>query len=100
MDIYRKLPLDLQEHVHRVVFTKEVLPGIVHAHGEMCKQCLIHTPPCSWCAYMHYEGKYGPGNVNGVPTMIMQDSTYYDGHIYNEIYKWIDRTGRTPKVIY
>ena len=101
-EIYKHLPLDLQLYIeelyYRDHFKTMVLPHLKPV--SMCDMCEVHTPPCIFCAIDIHWGKYGPGNVNGTPTMIMQDSTYYDGYIYNEIYKWIDRTGRTPKVIY
>ena len=62
MEIYNNLHESLQQHVHKMDMSKNVLPCIECQNPRnTCDNCVFHGFPCLNCAYDKYNGTLGPG---------------------------------------
>jgi hypothetical protein len=84
MEIYNRLPEDLQWQINKLYMTNFVLSEIKEHDCEehnMCGNCAFHGFPCLNCADYTYHGSLGPGYAYGKRYLITNDfPNEYDHH--------------------
>ena len=74
-NLYDSLHESLQQHVHKMDMTHNVLPLVESKANttKMCLNCCFHGFPCLNCAYYKYNGTLGPGCMCGDKIMFSDD---------------------------
>ena len=73
MDIYNKLPEEIQWYVHKMHMTHHIFKELIQvtsSREQLCLNCAYHGFPCLNCACYKFKGKLGPGFSENERTMI------------------------------